>query len=105
MEIKKYLKSITERFKDVDVLSERNFRRDWRIVSITGFVIILGALMVIWYFSVRASNNLNEVQASDRAVLTINRSAIDEIVNFYKNQDKLFVETKNAKAIVPDPSN
>ena len=99
------LKSIIVKLKNIDIAGERNFRRDWRIVATSGLIIILGAFSAIWYFSARLIGKSSEVKASSREVLTINRSTMDEIVNFYKNQDKLFQETKSEKISLPDPSN
>lgn len=104
METPKYLKSIIKKFRDIDVGGERNFHRDWRVVCVIGFVFISLSFAAIWYLNMIATNYSTEIKASSRTVLTINRSVLDNIVSFYKDQERLFKETKNTEVNVPDPS-
>lgn len=104
MKIPKFLQSATSKLKNVDICSERNFRRDWRLVIVTGFTIILLVLAAVWYYSAAVTSDSTTVKAGSREVLTINRSAMDEIVNFYKDQDRLFKEVKSTAVSVSDPS-
>lgn len=106
MEIPKYLnlKSAVIRLKSINIGSERNFRRDWKVVIVTGFIIVLIAFTVIWYLNGTLNKSSAEVKAGVRTVLTINRSSMDEIINFYKNQEKLFIETKSVSVEISDPT-
>jgi len=104
MEILKFFKSITAKLKKPNILGGRNFYRDWKIVGVIGIVLVLLEVAVIWYWSARVIGSEAEIKAGSRAVLTIDRGALGEVVDFYKNQEKLFEETKYTPVGVSDPS-
>jgi len=101
MTFPKYFKSINDKLKNIDVWGERNFRRDWKTVLITGLVIVVITSVFIGYFSKLVMVNLAKIKPSARTVLTIDRGAMDKIVDFYKNQEQLF---RGTKINVADPS-
>ncbi|HEY9584436.1 MAG TPA: hypothetical protein VJI33_02565 [Candidatus Paceibacterota bacterium] len=102
-----FFKSIIYKIKSirrVDICGERNFYRDWVFVVAIGLLIISVIFVALWYLGSAIINDPVSVKTSNRTVLTINRSLLNEVVNFYKDQNKLFQETKTEPPAVSDPS-
>jgi hypothetical protein len=80
--------------------------RDWKIIIITTLIL----LAISGYFAFSFYNHTKEGLSSNVfsvdmiSPVSINRSLMEEVVDYYKGQEKLFEEAKKASVQTADPS-
>lgn len=99
-----FFKSIIVKIKHRSPETTRNLARDWALVLLV-FCFTYGlAAYLCWQLNQAVANGGAPAQKAAEAPVALNRTAIDKVVNFYKNQEDLFNQNKNAAVVQADPS-
>jgi hypothetical protein len=99
-----FLKSIAEKIKHRSVKTPGNFYRDWQLMLLLFCLVFIAAAFLSWRLNQTVANDQVPLKSADKAPITINRTLMDRVINFYKNQEEMFNQNKNADVDQADPS-
>lgn len=99
-----FLKSIAVKIKHHSAKTASNPVRDWQLILMIFCLVFLGTIFLSWKLNQIVTNRSVLPTAADKTAITINRALMDRVVNFYKNQERLFNQDKNARVDQGDPS-
>lgn len=99
-----FFKSIAVKIKRHSVKTASNPVRDWQLILLIFCLVFLGMIFLSWKLNQMVTNRNVSPTIADKSVVTINRALMDNVVNFYKNQEQLFNQDKNVYTGPTDPS-
>ena len=98
-----FLKSIVVKIKHHSV-KKTNPVFDWQIIIVAFFLAFSVTVFFGWKLDQKLDSDVVLIKGVDKTTITINRSLMDKVVNFYKKQEELFNQDKNTYVDQADPS-
>lgn len=99
-----FFKSIVAKVKKHSASLSFNIIRDWQIILVTFFIVFVTIAFLCWRLNQTVVSNEEFSGTVSKASFTINRTLMDKVINFYKNQEELFNQSKIVSIDQFDPS-
>lgn len=99
-----FFKSIVAKVKNHSAGLSFNIVRDWQMILATFFTVFIIIAFLCWRLNQTVVSSEDFSGTTDRTSITINRTLMDKVINFYKNQEDLFNQSKTEPVDQFDPS-
>lgn len=81
-----------------------NVNRDWQLVLLAFGAVFIATTFLCWKLNLSVANEGVSTQTENKTSISINRTLLETVVNFYKNQEQLFSQDKAGPIEIGDPS-